>query len=213
MDKFEIRSRKEACFFLGVREDASVEQIKRAYRYKAKLYHPDANPNTDTKEYYLKIQKAYNYLINTPYNTNDTSQAYYQNINNYTQQQTVFNNHTTGPRPIKIFATDDKVRAQYSKQKAKENERKKVQKWESEYKKNQEQIKRQNNGNINLSGASRKSKEQEIIERIKAIWLAENIKRQIEMDKERLEQERRRKIYQAFMQQQMNEDEMKHKSK
>lgn len=213
MDRLEIRSRKEACFFLGIREDSSVEQIKRAYRYKAKLYHPDANPNTDTREYYIKIQKAYDYLINTPYNAFTINQAPSQNVNNMSQQQNFFYNQSANQRPAKIFATDDKVRAQYSKQKAKESERKKVQKWENEYRKNQEQLKRQNNENVYMSGTSRKSKEQEIIERIKAIWLAENIKRQIEMDKERIEQERRRKVYQAFMQQQMNEEETKRRLK
>ena len=59
-------TRKEACYFLGIREDADEEQIKKAYRYKAKLYHPDANPNTDTKEYYIKVQKAYEYLMSNP---------------------------------------------------------------------------------------------------------------------------------------------------
>ncbi len=60
-------TRKEACYFLGIRENASDEQIKRAYRYKAKLYHPDANPSGDTKEYYIRLQKAYEYLLNNPY--------------------------------------------------------------------------------------------------------------------------------------------------
>ena len=46
-------TRREACYFLGIGENASEEQIKRAYRYKAKLYHPDANPDSDTKEYYI----------------------------------------------------------------------------------------------------------------------------------------------------------------
>ena len=59
-------TRREACYFLGIGENASEEQIKRAYRYKAKLYHPDANPDGDTKEYYIKVQDAYEYLINNP---------------------------------------------------------------------------------------------------------------------------------------------------
>ncbi len=59
-------TRREACYFLGIGENASEEQIKRAYRYKAKLYHPDANPDSDTKEYYIKVQDAYEYLIQGP---------------------------------------------------------------------------------------------------------------------------------------------------
>ncbi len=211
MDRVEIMSRKEACFFLGVREDATPEQIKRAYRYKAKLYHPDENPNNDTRDYYIKIQKAYNYLINNPHINNviNANQTYTQQMNS-TTQGTQYVNPGMQQRPVKIFATDDKVRAQYSQQKAKESERKKVQKWETEYKnnkKNQERMNHYGSQQTNLSGTSRKSKEQEIIEKIKAIWLAETIKRQIELDKEKREQEQRRKLYQAFMQQQINEDE------
>ena len=57
-------TRKEACYILGIKEDASDEQIKKAYRYKAKLYHPDVNPDSDTREYYIRIQSAYEYLLN-----------------------------------------------------------------------------------------------------------------------------------------------------
>ena len=72
MDKYGNMTRKEACYYLGIGENASEEQIKRAYRYKAKLYHPDMNPNTDTKDYYIKVQKAYEYLMDHPNNISAT---------------------------------------------------------------------------------------------------------------------------------------------
>ncbi len=37
MDKYGNMTRKEACYYLRIGENASEEQVKRAYRYKAKL--------------------------------------------------------------------------------------------------------------------------------------------------------------------------------
>ena len=51
-----------------------------------------------------------------------------------------------------------------------------------------------------------RTKEEEALEKIRAIWLAETIRRQIEKDKEKKEAENRRKLYQAFMQQRINEE-------
>lgn len=209
MDGNRGMSRKEACFFLGIREDATEGQIKKAYHYKAKLYHPDVNPNADTREYYIKIQKAYEYLMNNPYtaafgsqNMNignlygtNTGQAYYTNM-----QQ----------RPAKIFATNDKIRAQYQKQKTKEKELKKVQKWETDYrngKKRQRQAELYGEAYADRTMNTVKSKEDEILEKIRAIWLAETIKRQIDYDREHKEAMQRRKLYQAFMQQKIQEDD------
>ncbi len=59
-----------------------------------------------------------------------------------------------------------------------------------------------------MTGTS-KSKEDEILEKIRAIWLAETIRRQIELDKENKEVLQRRKLYQAFMKQQVRDDDGK----
>jgi molecular chaperone DnaJ len=48
---------------LGVSEDASDEDIKRAYRILAKRYHPDKNKNPDAPEKFKKIVIAYNYML------------------------------------------------------------------------------------------------------------------------------------------------------
>ncbi len=201
-------TRKEASYFLGIREDATEEQIKRAYRYKAKLYHPDANPGTDTREYYIKAQMAYEYLMNNPYNS--TAQAldsgmtvvnsaynapfYYANVysNMPLQQQ----------RPAKIFTTDDRAKVQYQKQKQKEKERKKVQQWENDNKASKLHATPDKMG---LPKA--KSQEEEILDKIRAIWIAETIKRQIDLDKQHSEALQRRKLYKAFMQQKIQEED------
>lgn len=239
MDKYGNMTRKEACFFLGIREDASDEQIKRAYRYKVKLYHPDANPDTDTKEYYLRVQKAYEYLMNHPSttaqaNTNDfgihgsnccqtnsamyanadmTKNMYmygnanmYGNTNMYGQQYA----NPSGMRPAKVYSSTAATRASYQRQKDKEREREKLQKWDEEYKinkKHQQQMQLYGKQYADRMSGTTKSKEDEVLEKIRAIWLAETIKRQIASDKEHKEVLQRRKLYQAFMQQKIQEDD------
>ncbi len=53
---------KEYYEILGVSEDASQEEIKKAYRKKAKKYHPDANSDSADEEKFKKINKAYDVL-------------------------------------------------------------------------------------------------------------------------------------------------------
>ncbi|MFB6208837.1 MAG: molecular chaperone DnaJ [Candidatus Nanohaloarchaea archaeon] len=47
---------------LGVSEDASQEEIKKAYREKAKKYHPDSNSEKADEEKFKKINEAYDVL-------------------------------------------------------------------------------------------------------------------------------------------------------
>lgn len=224
-------TRKEACYYLGIREDAAEEQIKRAYRYKAKLYHPDANPNMDTKEYYIKVQKAYEYLMSNP---NDlpspketpataTGQTMNGNVNAYannsfggTTANTMYGNPFAAnfaggnvSRPVRVYASTATAKANYKKQKEKEKERKRIQKWDEEYKsgkRRQQQTQFYGKEYTDKMTGTSKSKEDEILEKIRAIWLAETIKRQIELDKEHKEVLQRRKLYQAFMQHQVQDD-------
>ncbi|MDE6621666.1 MAG: DnaJ domain-containing protein [Lachnospiraceae bacterium] len=237
-------TRREACYFLGIREDASEEQIKRAYRYKAKLYHPDANPNVDTKEYYIKVQRAYEYLMSNPYmvsvsgvsptaaaNPAANTNMHYHNSYGRPTGNTMYNNpfaanfmgthaantsyygaQTVNARPTKVYASTATAKASYKKQKEKEKEHEKIQKWDEEYKSSKRRQRQEQmygkEYTDRMTGTS-KSKEEEILEKIRAIWLAETIKRQIEWDKEHKEAMQRRKLYQAFMQQQIQDDDGK----
>ena len=47
---------------LGVRRDASQDEIKRAYRRLARELHPDVNPDPDTQEKFKEITQAYEVL-------------------------------------------------------------------------------------------------------------------------------------------------------
>lgn len=47
---------------LGVSRDASVEEIKRAYRRLARKYHPDVNPGPEAEAEFKRISQAYDVL-------------------------------------------------------------------------------------------------------------------------------------------------------
>ena len=53
---------KQALNILGLREDASDDDIKKAYRSKILQFHPDKNKAPDAADKFLEIQAAYNYL-------------------------------------------------------------------------------------------------------------------------------------------------------
>jgi hypothetical protein len=48
---------------LGLPLDSSIEEIKKAYRKKARLYHPDINHLPEAKEKFIKVTEAYDFLM------------------------------------------------------------------------------------------------------------------------------------------------------
>jgi len=50
---------------LGVNQDATLEEIKRAYHEKARQFHPDLNPDPVDSEEFLAIQEAFETLKNS----------------------------------------------------------------------------------------------------------------------------------------------------
>lgn len=50
---------------LGVKQNASPEEIKHAYHEKARKFHPDINPSDSANESFLAVQEAFEVLSNT----------------------------------------------------------------------------------------------------------------------------------------------------
>jgi hypothetical protein len=63
---------------LGLPVNSSVEEIKKAYRKKARLYHPDINPSPNAKDLFISITEAYEFLIANHEKIKSDDQAYHQ---------------------------------------------------------------------------------------------------------------------------------------
>ncbi len=50
------------CKILGVNPNSSLEDVKHAYRQKAKLLHPDINPSPDAHLEFIKTKQAFEFI-------------------------------------------------------------------------------------------------------------------------------------------------------
>ena len=92
---------KDYYYFLGVKNDASDEEIKKAYRKLSLKYHPDKNIDDDFfSERFKEVQEAYEALSNR-----ETRKFYDQNLEKNNQ-----NSKSNLPPLIKTF-TSNKIRA------------------------------------------------------------------------------------------------------
>ena len=48
---------------LGLPLNSSLEEIRKAYRKKARLYHPDVNQSPDAKDKFIRVTEAYDFLM------------------------------------------------------------------------------------------------------------------------------------------------------
>lgn len=68
---------------LGLPADSSVEDIKKAYRKKARLYHPDINHAPDAKDLFICITEAYEFLIAYHEKIKSDEKAFYQAVEDW----------------------------------------------------------------------------------------------------------------------------------
>jgi molecular chaperone DnaJ len=87
---------------LGIREDASEEEIKKAFRNLAKQYHPDANPgNKQAEEKFKEINEAYEVL------SNKQKRAQYEQLRNAQARGFDFSNTRAGNADFSSFGGFD----------------------------------------------------------------------------------------------------------
>lgn len=65
---------------LGLEGEASIIQIKKAYRIKARRYHPDLNKQKDAKDIFIAINEAYEYLTELHYAKKSSDELYSQRV-------------------------------------------------------------------------------------------------------------------------------------
>lgn len=57
-----MQEKKDYHEVLGIRKNATQEEIRKAYRVLALKYHPDRNKNSDAEEKFKQINEAYRVL-------------------------------------------------------------------------------------------------------------------------------------------------------
>jgi len=75
-------NRKRAFEILDIREEASDNEIKKAYRSKILQFHPDKNKSPDASERFIEVQTAYTYLHNDKVFSDENSGKTYNDILN-----------------------------------------------------------------------------------------------------------------------------------
>lgn len=61
---------------LGIPSNSTIDEIKKAYRKKARLYHPDINPSPDAKDHFIAITEAYEFLVTNHEKIKSDEQVY-----------------------------------------------------------------------------------------------------------------------------------------
>ena len=64
---------------LGLRQGASDDEIRKAYRRKAMEFHPDRNHSEEAQDVFIRITEAYEYLTSHPHGRNITQEEVRKN--------------------------------------------------------------------------------------------------------------------------------------
>jgi hypothetical protein len=98
---------------LGLSSDATVEDIKKAYRSKARQYHPDINNAPDAKDLFIAITEAYDFLISYHEKIISDQEAYNQAMEDwrkYRQHRSRKRAHAYARKPYSTFKNSNYYR-------------------------------------------------------------------------------------------------------
>jgi ribosomal protein L14E/L6E/L27E len=70
--KVKMMEVEEAAKILGVKSDATPEEVKAAFRKMAKKYHPDISKDPTAPEKFMKVRAAYEVMVNAGAGTETT---------------------------------------------------------------------------------------------------------------------------------------------
>jgi curved DNA-binding protein CbpA len=68
---------------LGLDENASIEDIKKAYRRRARECHPDLNQSPDATEQFINITEAYDFLVSNIERIRNADEEYEKAMENW----------------------------------------------------------------------------------------------------------------------------------
>ena len=68
---------------LGLSVHSSLEEVKKAYRKKARLYHPDINPAPEARDLFIQATEAYEFLLTNFDKIKNNEEAYHQAMENW----------------------------------------------------------------------------------------------------------------------------------
>jgi hypothetical protein len=68
---------------LGLQRGCSIDEIKSAYRKKAREYHPDINQSPDAKDMFILVTEAYEFLVSTFDRVKRDAEAYDRAMNDW----------------------------------------------------------------------------------------------------------------------------------
>ncbi|WP_158210312.1 J domain-containing protein [Myroides phaeus] len=110
-------NKKESYTILGLDENASIDEIKTAYRKLAKQYHPD---KTGGDEFLSNMFKKINTAYNTLLSSSSTSSGFYQqNTNSYSSAQSNYKRVVFNPEIEKWIKNHHKIAEQINSYKSK----------------------------------------------------------------------------------------------
>ena len=98
---------------LGLTPDSTVEDIKKAYRVKARQYHPDINHAPDAKDLFIIITEAYDFLISYHEKIKNDEDAYHQAMDDwrkYRQHRSRKRAHAYARAPYSTFKNSNYYR-------------------------------------------------------------------------------------------------------